>query len=143
MRCEAGGLVDPACDGVKGDEIEADLGSENDDLRAGARRCVGFERDCCCCCCCCMTMEQENQDDVLVKLSQWRNHYWVLTTMSRTNIKYTGGTQSPPLEDHEPMGVCSISGGNAGGIPDRLQRSRISGHLPSTTVNLIISFRIF
>ncbi|KAH9039200.1 hypothetical protein EDB84DRAFT_1478054, partial [Lactarius hengduanensis] len=35
-----------------------------------------------------------------------------------------GGTQSPPLEDHEPMGVSSIRGGNAGGIPDRLQRSQ-------------------
>ncbi|KAI9458657.1 hypothetical protein BJY52DRAFT_419138 [Lactarius psammicola] len=46
--------------------------------------------------------------------------------MSRINIKLTttGGTQSPPLEDHEPMGVCSIRGGNAGGIPDRLQRSQ-------------------
>lgn len=46
--------------------------------------------------------------------------------MSRINPKYTtsGGTQSPPLEDHEPMGVCSIRGGNAGGIPDRLQRSQ-------------------
>ncbi|KAH9061085.1 hypothetical protein EDB87DRAFT_1611872 [Lactarius vividus] len=46
--------------------------------------------------------------------------------MSRINVRptTTGGTQSPPLEDHEPMGVCSIRGGNAGGIPDRLQRSQ-------------------
>ncbi|KAI9507581.1 hypothetical protein F5148DRAFT_1376434 [Russula earlei] len=34
-----------------------------------------------------------------------------------------GGTQSPPLEDCHPMGACSIKGGNAGGIPDRQQRS--------------------
>ncbi|KAH9171351.1 hypothetical protein EDB89DRAFT_1972122 [Lactarius sanguifluus] len=46
--------------------------------------------------------------------------------MSRINVRLTtaGGTQSPPLEDHEPMGACSIRGGNAGGIPDRLQRSQ-------------------
>ncbi|KAI0000201.1 hypothetical protein BJV74DRAFT_822180 [Russula compacta] len=35
-----------------------------------------------------------------------------------------GGTQSPPLEDCQPMGACSIEGGNVGGIPDRQQRSQ-------------------
>ncbi|KAF8260818.1 hypothetical protein EI94DRAFT_1811193 [Lactarius quietus] len=46
--------------------------------------------------------------------------------MSQINPKYSsaGGTQSPPSEDHEPMGACSIEGGNVGGIPDRLQRSQ-------------------
>ncbi|KAI0252479.1 hypothetical protein BJV78DRAFT_1200923 [Lactifluus subvellereus] len=46
--------------------------------------------------------------------------------MSQINIRVTtaGGTQSPPLEDHVPMGACSIRGGNAGGIPDRQQRSQ-------------------
>ncbi|KAF8474489.1 hypothetical protein DFH94DRAFT_762694 [Russula ochroleuca] len=37
---------------------------------------------------------------------------------------YVGGTQSPPPDDCHPMGVCSIEGGNAGGIPDRQQRSQ-------------------
>jgi hypothetical protein len=41
----------------------------------------------------------------------------------------SGGTQSPPLEDHHPMGACSIRGGNVGGIPDRQQRSGTFCHL--------------
>ncbi|KAI0266064.1 hypothetical protein BC834DRAFT_969594 [Gloeopeniophorella convolvens] len=46
--------------------------------------------------------------------------------MSHTNIKSTtaGGTQSPPLEDSHPLGASSIKGGNAGGVPDREQRSQ-------------------
>ncbi|EIM89074.1 uncharacterized protein STEHIDRAFT_154763 [Stereum hirsutum FP-91666 SS1] len=32
------------------------------------------------------------------------------------------GTQSPPLQDNEPMGASSIKGGNAGAVPDREQR---------------------
>ncbi|KAI0298693.1 hypothetical protein B0F90DRAFT_1731792 [Multifurca ochricompacta] len=56
--------------------------------------------------------------------------------MSHINIKITttaGGTQSPPSEDHHPMGASSIKGGNVGGIPDRQQRSRPlskSSHYP-------------
>ncbi|TFY63327.1 hypothetical protein EVG20_g6357 [Dentipellis fragilis] len=34
------------------------------------------------------------------------------------------GTQSPPIEDAEPMGASSIRGGNAGGVPDREQRAQ-------------------
>ncbi|KAA1472561.1 hypothetical protein DENSPDRAFT_930370 [Dentipellis sp. KUC8613] len=34
------------------------------------------------------------------------------------------GTQSPPIEDAEPMGASSIRGGNAGGVPDRVQRAQ-------------------
>ena len=41
--------------------------------------------------------------------------------MSPTGIS---GTQSPAMQDCEPMGASSIRGGNAGGVPDSQQRAR-------------------
>ncbi len=36
----------------------------------------------------------------------------------------TFGTQSPPLQDAEPLGVSNIKGDKAPGIPDAKQRER-------------------
>ncbi|THH19136.1 hypothetical protein EW146_g1998 [Bondarzewia mesenterica] len=44
--------------------------------------------------------------------------------MSQTSGTVSG-TQFPPVMDNEPMGASSIRGGNAGGIPDREQRSSL------------------
>ncbi|ETW78044.1 hypothetical protein HETIRDRAFT_454102 [Heterobasidion irregulare TC 32-1] len=41
--------------------------------------------------------------------------------MSPTGIS---GTQSPAMQDCEPMGASSIRGGNAGGVPDSQQRAQ-------------------
>ncbi|KAI0052166.1 hypothetical protein FA95DRAFT_1675432 [Auriscalpium vulgare] len=40
------------------------------------------------------------------------------------------GTQSPPIEDSEPMGRSSVGGGPVKGVPDREQRAQYFDDAP-------------
>lgn len=121
----AAGFVAPVGDEVKAGEVtNADLGRVKEGLRFGSAR-----RGRVCWVGCCMVRGKGKgltQYDVLPApaplTSLSPTHLLFHPQMSR--ISSTGGTQSPPLEDCQPMGACSIKGGNVGGIPDRQQRSR-------------------